>query len=114
MLPGMGFYSAKCLGCSHPILCLNATDPINTWMNQAVAVTEDGSILKGEYDGYGALHSPSGSEFPDAVGHGTSVWHRACWEVAGKPDDYRGPSPHAEDQGWFFDDGAHDVAEPKR
>lgn len=110
----MGFYSAKCLGCSHPILCLNATDPINTWMSQAVAVTADGSLLKGEYDGYGALHSPSGSEFPDAVGHGTSVWHRACWEVAGKPDDYRGSSPRAEDQGWFFADGAHDLPEPKR
>jgi hypothetical protein len=83
-------------------------------MIQAVAITPDGSLLKGEYDGYGSLHSPSGAEFSDAVGHITTVWHRACWEAAGKPDDYRGESAYAEDQGWFFADGAHDMPEPTR
>jgi hypothetical protein len=110
----VGFYSAKCEGCSHPLLCLQATGDINAWMIQAVAITPDGSLLKGEYDGYGSLHSPSGAEFSDAVGHITTVWHRACWEAAGKPDDYRGESAYAEDQGWFFADGAHDMPEPTR
>lgn len=107
----MGFFSSNCKGCGHPLLGLGATESINVWMNNGVAIAPDGSILKGGYDGYGRL---DGSDFGDqpAVGDNTTVWHQACWRVAGSPTDYRGPSEHAADQGWFFEDGAHDMAEP--
>ena len=102
----MGFFSANCEGCGHPLLCRRATGEVNAWMNRAVAITRGGSMLKGCYDGYGGLDG-----FADVVGD-TTVWHQACWHVAGAPMDYRGASAPAPDQGWFFDDGAHDLREP--
>jgi hypothetical protein len=45
-------------------------------------------------------------------GHEPCLYHRACWELAGKPE-YTGPSEGSRDQGWFFDDGAHDVLDPR-
>ena len=49
--------------------------------------------------------------FAAVVGDAT-VWHQACWKTAGSPMDYRGPSAPSPDQGWFFEDGAHDLPEP--
>jgi hypothetical protein len=106
----MGFFSANCT-CGHPLLCDRATGDLNAWMNNAVVILPDGSIIKGRYDGYGGLDSSWG-DFADAVGFSATVWHDACWRAAGRPADYRGPSESAEDQGWFFNDGAHDMAEP--
>ena len=104
----MGFFSANCEGCGHPLLSIQATEEINRWMNRGVAITRGGSILKGCYDGYGRL-----DEFDDVVGD-TTVWHQACWHTAGSPLEFRGASAPAADQGWFFEDGAHDLAEPVR
>ena len=63
-------------------------------------------MLKGEYDGYGRLN-----EHEYAVGDANTVWHLACWLLAGKPTDYRGASNHAPDQGFFFTT-EHDMEEP--
>uniref|UniRef100_A0A5Q5BTP4 Uncharacterized protein n=2 Tax=unclassified Mycobacterium TaxID=2642494 RepID=A0A5Q5BTP4_MYCSS len=104
----MGFFSSACEGCGHPLLSVAATEDINRWMNLGVAITPGGSILQGSYDGYGNLDA-----FEAVVGDAT-VWHQACWKVAGAPMDYRGASAPAPDQGWFFEDGAHDLAEPGR
>lgn len=106
----MGFFSANCTG-GHPLLCEQATGKVNAWMNVGVAILPDGSIVKGRYDGYGGLDSSWG-DLDGAVGFSATVWHDACWRAAGQPSDYRGPSESAEDQGWFFDEGAHDLAEP--
>ncbi|ORB77100.1 hypothetical protein [Mycobacterium timonense] len=103
----MGFFSADCIGCGHPLLSIQATNKVNAWMNWGVAITPDGSILKGRYDGYGRLDC-----YEYAVGVDNTVWHEACWRVAGSPMDYRGESAHSSDQGWFFADGAHDMREP--
>ncbi|WP_199178305.1 hypothetical protein [Mycobacterium hubeiense] len=110
----MGYFSADCLACGHPLLCEWVTNTINAWMTAGVAVTESGSVLKGRYDGYGALISPRGERFEDAVGMtDTSVWHEACWTANGAPTDYRGPSRPSADQGFFFDDGDHALPEPR-
>jgi hypothetical protein len=71
-------------------------------------------IHKGDYDGYGRLLIPGdvADEAEVVVNHENSVWHEACWKVAGEPTEYRGASDRAEDQGWFFDEGAHDKPEP--
>lgn len=105
----MGFFSQNCHRCGHPALSIFAADRINAWMVDVVVVTPNGSILKGDYDGYGRVDGR------DAIGlDGNTVWHEACWEVAGSPTDYRGPSPHSDDQGWFFDDGAHSIPDPRK
>lgn len=105
----MGFFSQNCHGCGHPALCRQATNEVNAWMVHVVAIQPNGSILIGDYDGYGMVGNWDGAiGFTDA-----SVWHQACWREAGKPTEYayKGASPWAEDQGWFFD-SEHDMAEP--
>ena len=46
------------------------------------------------------------------VGHSATVRHGACRRAAGQPADYRGESASADDPGWFFAEGAHDLREP--
>lgn len=107
----MGFFSADCNGCNHPLLSEYATNPINQWMEQGVTIYENGSLIKGRYDGYGRYAMPSANEPIEGALEGT-VWHEACWNAAGSPTDYRGVSPDSPDQGYFFDDGDHDMPEP--
>lgn len=103
----MGFFSQDCTGCGHPLLSPAATIDVNRWMSTGVAIAPNGDIRSGDYDGYGNL---DGS---DAVGFDATVWHRACWLNAGQPIDYRGASSSSEDQGWFFEDATHAMAEPR-
>lgn len=108
----MGFFSANCLGCGHPLLPVCSTDEgINTWMSQAVVLTQDGDRFVGEYDGYGRVGSCCDEDGDSGVGFGAACWHRACWIQAGRPE-FTKASDHAADQGYFFDDGAHDMLEP--
>lgn len=95
----MGFFSQECHGCGASILNPYSCNDINSWMTEAVAITRQGNIHTGTYDGYGRI---DGAEY--AIGEYNTVWHKACWEVAGKPLDYKGQSKHAQDQGYFFDD----------
>lgn len=102
----MGFSSSNCEGCEHPLLSERATNEINAWMTQSVAITENGSIIKGSYDGFGNIGNTE-----EAV-YGNTVWHEACWLAAGLPTDFRGESEASYDQGWYFEDPVHDMAAP--
>lgn len=100
----MGFFSWKCRACGHSILASCAVDrEINGWMNKAVAINYDGDMVIGSYDGYGEV---DGTDVD-----GRAMWHKSCWEVAGRPGFDR-PSAAAEDQGYFFDT-EHDMLDPK-
>jgi hypothetical protein len=118
----MGFHSMLCEGCGHPALCDAAVDLVNQWMTQVVVICKHGDILnviEGSYDGYGGVWDGESDEalhvmLVDYDDHrGPTVWHRACWTVAGSPVEWRGESEPAPDQGWFFDPEDHHVAEPK-
>jgi hypothetical protein len=128
----MGFFSSLCPGCGHPLLSLGACNHINYWMNSGVAVTPTGVALFGSYDGYGRFAAEDkddlladgnpadqiqedwdGSPYVQAINDDNTVWHLACWRVAGEPKDNRGRSERADDQGWFFDDPDHDLPEPR-
>jgi len=102
----MGFYSFDCKHCGHPALSRRATDRHNKWMNDVVALFENGKTLVGDYDGYGRV-SGIAWEWDEPV----SLYHQACWETCGKPK-FDGPSKSSEDQGWFFDKGVHDSPPP--
>lgn len=109
----MGMFSFNCKECDHPMLSRPATDKgINEWMSDVVLLTENGSRIIGEYDGYGGVGS-SGDD--DDYYEGGCFVHKACWEKHGKKDyeGYGGPSDHANDQGWFFNDGDHDMIDPR-
>jgi hypothetical protein len=97
-----------------------ATNHINNWMRDVVVVEHDGNIVKGEYDGYGRVFFNGGWEghelkYGPWVDNSTCLnepgcWHKACWELAGKPTDYE-PSAMSDDQGFFFED-EHDMEQP--
>lgn len=109
----MGFFSYDCKHCGHPMLSEYATDPgINEWMSKAVVIQGEDPLdhFSGTYDGYGRLGGGGDCSFD------SEVWvHLACWEVVGKPGAsmYTGPSKSSEDQGYFFDDGDHDMIDPR-
>jgi hypothetical protein len=109
----MGLFSWDCKECEHPMLSEYATNNINQWMNDVVVIESDGSILKGAYDGYGRVGELEitfgicGHEFTNEP----CCYHNACWENAGEPTEYK-PSQGSNDQGYFFDEGEHDMEEP--
>jgi hypothetical protein len=81
-------------------------DGLNLWMSEVVVLLQSGSMLMGDYDGYGRVCGVTINDEPEA-------YHRACWEAQGKPTEFASPSEGSDDQGWFFDDGAHSVAQPR-
>ena len=111
-----GFFSWECLGCGKSLLsdyAVNRGDDFG-WMTQVVAVFKDGSIVKGEYDGYGRIDGRGReTEIVDAMWgkDGPSLWHEACWKAKGRPK-WKGPSPSARDQGYFFDEEDYQGAVP--
>lgn len=112
----MGFSSWNCEGCRHPALSSAATNPTNRWMVDCVAIMPSGKILEGAYSGYadfgGVNVWDEGLDLHDFEA-APLVYHRACWEKAGKPTEFPGKgSEYSADQGWFFDEGDHDSPPP--
>lgn len=104
----MGLFSYNCKECGHPLLCPQATSKgINEWMSRAVILTNRDELFVGEYDGYGRAGGVEELDYHACL-------HEACWEKAGKPRfaHYGSPSSGAADQGWFFNDGDHDLIDP--
>lgn len=119
----MGMFSYKCKACGHPMLSNWSTHngnqhvPSTLWMSDCVAVLPNGSILKGEYNGYGEVDNFEEGDYGEIA----AWWHRACWEACGSPDHLKaipfsgiaaGSSDSAPDQGYFFDGGEHDMEKP--
>jgi len=104
----MGFFSWNCNSCGHPLLSHYVLEDRNAWMSNGVAILEDGSVLRGEYDGYGRLNDHEINDFGSP-----ECYHEACWNLEGKPTEYNQPSEDARDQGYFFDDNVHNFPEPK-
>jgi hypothetical protein len=106
-------FSWKCPHCDLGILGDGSTDTgINEWMNKAVVLLANGSIIKGDYDNYGRV---GGMEITDHMYDNAVMAHDACWRVAGKPDleEYEGKgSKHDPDQGWGNESGAYNMKEP--
>ena len=95
----MGLFSWNCKKCDHSI-----KSPYNLptgweYMNEAVVLREGEDPVIGEYDGYGRIGAYEVAGWPDDP----EMWHKKCWENAGKPE-YTGDSDYAEDQGYFYDD----------
>lgn len=107
----MGFFSWNCKGCGHPLLGPMATEDLNGWMTDGVVILEDGTILKGEYDGYGRLDNRDINEVSECGGE-PECWHHSCWIKAGKPTKWATGSEGSEDQGWFFSNGVHNIPDP--
>jgi hypothetical protein len=100
----MGFFSWECKCCGKSIINGSATCPVTLWQTEYILFTKYGDVMSGsEYEGYGFGDYSECDDF--------TVYHKACWEYAGKPG-YQGPARYASDQGFFFDDKAHDFAPP--
>ena len=97
----MGFYSWNCRGCGESIKAPYDIPEVIEWQNDIVALTKDGKPIEGKYDGYGRVVGASQKLHPltDPV----ECWHQRCWEKAGSPETYTDASPHAGDQGFFYE-----------
>jgi hypothetical protein len=116
----MGFFSQDCDGCGHPLLSYHATNHINYWMEDVTVIKPNGEVVEGVYDGYGRVLGEYLDEDGDwvectedeAVGFDNTVWHTDCLKQSGKPALWTGPSRYSEDQGFFFERGAHNMTRP--
>lgn len=95
----MGMFSWNCKACGYSLReCRGCTE--DGWQADVVILLENGSRIFGEYDGYGRVGS-----FDAAHAYETPcVYHRACWELVGRPE-YDGPSDDAHDQGFCLPEG---------
>lgn len=97
----MGFFSWDCKCCGKSIRSPYSVDEKTAWMNDAVVISPNGEVIKGEYDGYGRIESSLGEVELD--GMEACMYHEKCWNEAGKPMEYS-PSNYARDQGFFVED----------
>jgi hypothetical protein len=105
----MGFFSWNCKACGHSVISRYASNEVNEWMTEAVILTSDGELCRGEYDGYGCAGSWDYNDF----GGEPEMYHKACWEAVGKPTEFTGASESSRDQGYFFNDNAHNFYAPR-
>ena len=109
----MGLHSWDCLHCHRALLSEHTIGDLPEHYMQAVAILPDGRMGIGPYDGYGTVgydglccdwSTHCGPPLRLGAERGpaelVSVYHRRCWELAGKPTTYQGPSTYAHDQGW--------------
>ena len=99
----MGFFSWTCPACDHSIRHAHACRPESQWLSNAVVLLEGGGQVFGTYSGYGEVSGVDVRDNPE-------MWHRACWELYGKPSYCKASEP-AQDQGHFV--GEYDPSEPK-
>lgn len=106
----MGFFSWECSKCDKSAISYFAIDEtgINTWMTQVAILTKDGGRWFGEYDGYGRVGE--NLDLNELNGK-FELYHKSCWEKAGKPD-FAKEAEYASDQGYFFDDKADGYLKP--
>lgn len=69
-------------------------------MISCVMILSDGTIHKGDYDGYGGIDDEERA-YEWAIGE-PDCYHQSCWEVLGSPIEYTGGSHPAQDQGHFY------------
>lgn len=91
----MGFFSWNCQGCGKSIRSRYTNAGHKNWMSRAVALTKNGSVVKGEYNGYGRI-----GDFELMDAEPFSLWHDACWLAANKPG-FTKQADSANDQGCF-------------
>jgi len=109
----MGLFSWQCKRCDSSIISPYAMSEVNKWENDAVVILENGTLIIGEYDGYGRMEvAQDVIEFYNGS-EKLTMYHKACWDVLGQPSAYAGESPYADDQGHFFDESTHNSPPPK-
>jgi hypothetical protein len=90
-----------------------AVNENNAWMNDVTAISEDGQVSSGKYDGYGRILDEDGDSVAEFCLDHPQISHTLCWEAAGRPTEWTGGSVSSPDQGWFFDEGDHDMPPPQ-
>ena len=104
----MGYHSKLC-SCGESIKSPADLTFHMEWQNKVIAMTEKGTVLVGDYDGYGRVTSDEFS-VRIRIPENAQWWHQRCYEKARRPDHltcvdvvYTKASPDAPDQGFFYD-----------
>jgi len=102
----MGMFTWDCKLCGHPLLARECTNDVNVWMNNGVAILSDGSVINGQYDGYGRLDDIEINYIGEPA-----VFHQQCYELT--KDQYdNSPSRSTRDKGFNFEEHVHNFPEP--
>ena len=106
----MGFFSRLCDVCGRSIKAPYDIPKELEWQNKIVAILPDGTMIGGDYDGYGRIDTPDivnskPFELPSYEEPHADWYHDRCHEAAGNPGKYTGGSEDAQDQGFFYDRG---------
>lgn len=94
----MGLFSWNCKECGKSIKAPYAIPKSIAWQNECVVLAPK-LIAAGPYDGYGRV---GGWDWADSEEE-PEMYHEKCWEQAGKPVEFSGPSDMADDKGYFYD-----------
>ena len=99
----MGLFSWNCKKCEHSI-----KSPYNLptgwgYMNECVLLENDGTIIIGDYDGYGRIEGEHGVYEINWGDSEPELWHKKCWDNEDSPA-FSGESEYSSDQGFFYDD----------
>lgn len=102
----MGFFSWQCKVCDESIKAPYDIPKSMAFQNECVVIEHvnyASKVFIGEYDGYGRV----GDDLWDwsAAEKEPIMYHKKCWEKAGKPLGDLTPSRYAPDQGFFYEEG---------
>jgi hypothetical protein len=100
-------FSWDCDHCGHPLICHFNIQDKNAWMHDAVALKPNGEMLMGAYDGYGRI-----ADADIHLAGEPQVFHKICWEKAGKPTKFEKASRNSADQGHFYGEEEHNSPPP--
>ena len=83
-------------------------------MAQAVVLTPEQDLFKGEYDGYGNVGEHSiNYDFEAGKEDNFKMFHWACWRQSGCPPYGKSPETnYSEDQGFLFEEDDYDFPMP--
>ena len=96
----MGFFSWNCECCGESIK--SPYECVPEWHNQCVAALKNGSLLIGDYDGYGRiLDIDCNTIVEDLYEFDFTMYHKQCWIENSKPG-YISQAQSAQDQGYFY------------
>lgn len=87
----MGYFSWNCKACGESM-------KEGGWMGNVAIISEDGSVVRGIYDGYGRVETRMGELDLMDGDERFACYHATCYALAGRVA-YDGPSDSADDQG---------------
>ena len=99
----MGFFSWKCAKSNKPVMAdIGVRNSPWAFASRVVVLFKNGSVVRGDYDGYGRVHGDATVELVDIP---ESHWRMVIEDFYDNETfDQLQPNKYDPGQGWFYDD----------